>query len=128
MDLSPYGVRASSGSLRASEGQAFSHTWTSEGIVATPVANGAQALHFAIALCVLNDTWREAARLGVPLDGVAVSADGGFDEEWHSTGITYAVQVSSAASAAELAALLEAVDAVAEIPRTLRVGATVTRA
>ncbi len=128
MELSAYAARATSGSLLMPEGQAFSHTWTPGGIVATPVTNGAQALHFAVALCVLNDTWREAARLGVSLSGVAITADGGFDEEWHSTGITYAVELDADAPPADVAALLAAVEAVAEIPRALRAGAAVARA
>ena len=49
--------------------------------MAAPAANGAQLLHLSVALCVLNDTYREASRLGIEIDGVAVEADGGFDDE-----------------------------------------------
>lgn len=127
MDLSPFGVRATAGTLRASEGVVLPHTWTDDGVVAAPASNGAQLLHLSVALCVLNDTYREAARLGVTIDGVAVEADGGFDDEWRSTGIEYAVTVDSPASAPDLAALGAVVDEVAEIPRALRVGAAVAR-
>jgi hypothetical protein len=50
------------------------HTWTDEGVIAAPAANGAQVLHLSVALCVLNDTYREAERLGIEVDGVAVEA------------------------------------------------------
>jgi uncharacterized OsmC-like protein len=82
------------------------HTWTEEGVVAGPASNGGQLLHLSVALCVLNDTYREAARLGIQVDGVAVEVDGAFDDEWHSTA---------------------AVDEVAEIPRAIRAGAAVAR-
>ena len=127
MDLSPLGVRATAGSLRAAEGVVLPHVWTDEGVVAGPATNGAQLLHLSVALCVLNDTYREAEALGARVDGIVVTADGGFDDEWRSTGIRYAVQLDSTAPAADQAALLERVTQVAEIPRALRHGTTVTR-
>ena len=127
MDLSPFGVRASSGTLRDADGVALQHSWTGEGVVAAPVTNGAQVLHLSVALCVLNDTYREAARLGLSVDGVAVEADGAFDDEWRSTGITYAVTIDSPATTEEVAHLQSVVDEVAEIPRAIRAGAPVTR-
>ena len=103
------------------------HTWTDEGVVAAPAANGAQLLHLSVALCVLNDTYREAERLGIALDGVAVEADGGFDDEWRSTGIEYAVTLDSRAPVEDLTRLTVLVEQVAEIPRAIRAGAPVTR-
>ena len=38
---------------------------------AAPAANGGQLMHLSVALCVLNDTCREAERLGIEVDGVA---------------------------------------------------------
>ncbi|GAB3028395.1 hypothetical protein GCM10011376_16070 [Nocardioides flavus (ex Wang et al. 2016)] len=128
MDLSPLGVRASAGTLRGSEGVVLHHTWTVEGVVAGPATNGAQLLHLSVALCVLNDTYREAERLGIHVAGVAVEADGGFDGAWCSTGIAYSVTVDSRAPAEDLARLLAVVDDVAEIPRALRAGAAVSPA
>ena len=85
-------------------------------------------MHLAIAGCVLNDVFREAERLGAIVHGVRVTASGGFNTEtWESTGIVYLVDVDSPASASELAALLEAVDRVAEIPKSIRAGAPVKR-
>ena len=89
---------------------------------------GAHLLHVAIAGCVLNDLYREAAAAGVELHGVRVSAAGGFDTDtWTSTDISYSVEISSDASNDELGRLAATVDAVAEIPRAVRAGATVQR-
>ena len=89
---------------------------------------GAHLLHLAAAGCVLNDCYREADRLGLVLLGARVSASGGFDSEtWQSTGISYAVEVDTAAAPAEVDEFLRAVDAVAEIPKSIRAGATVER-
>jgi uncharacterized OsmC-like protein len=127
MDLSPFGVRAIAGTLRASEGVVLHHSWTDEGVVAGPAANGGHLLHLSVALCVLNDTYREAERLGIEVDGVAVEADGDFDDEWRSTGIAYSVMLESRASTEDLERLRTVVNEVAEIPRTIRAGARVER-
>lgn len=130
MDLSPFGVRATAGTLRAAEvaeSVVLRHVWTEEGVVAAPAVNGAQVLHLSVALCVLNDTYRAAERLGITVDGVTVEVDGGFDDDWHSTGIGYRVTLESPASAEEQARLAAVVDDVAEIPRMLRAGAPVKR-
>jgi hypothetical protein len=127
MELSPFGVRATAGTLRASDGVVLDHVWTEEGVVAAPAANGAQVLHLSVALCILNDTYREARRLGIELAGVAVEADGGFDDDWRSAGIEYAVTIDSTASEDDLTCLHAEVDDVAEIPRVIRAGAPVSR-
>jgi hypothetical protein len=78
--------------------------------------------------CVLNDVYREAERLGVEVRGVRVCASGGFDPDtWRSTGIGYVVDLDSGATPAEVAAVVAAVDEVAEIPRSIRAGAPVSR-
>jgi hypothetical protein len=125
MELSPMGVVATSGTLRAAEGVVLQHVWTDEGVVAAPVTNGAQVLHLSVALCVLNDTYREADRLGIQVDGVSVEADGSFDEEWRSTGMEYSVTIDSRSSAEDVNRLRAVVDEVAEIPRAIRAGAPV---
>lgn len=126
-DLSPFGVNASAGSLRSGAGVSLAHAWTSEGIDAAPASNGAQVLHLAVAVCVLNDTFREAKGLGIAVDGVAVTVDGGYDSDWRSTGITYSLTVDSPASPNDLQRLVARVDEVAEIPRALRAGTDVRR-
>jgi len=66
--------------------------------------------------------------LGLGLSGVRVRATGTFDTEtWQSHGIAYEVDIESRASEDELAALLQRVDDVAEIPRAMRAGAPVAR-
>jgi OsmC-like protein len=118
------------GTMRAdpANGWLVPHRWTDAGVVIQTVPNGAGVLHVAVALCVLNDIFREAIDLDVGVAGVKVSARGEFDEEtWQSQGVTYAVEVDSSADADAVAALLAHVDAVAEVPRALRAGMTVER-
>ena len=106
----------------------FSHPWTAEGVTVETDFTGAHLLHLAAAGCVLNDIYREARELGIRVDGVRVTASGGFDTStWASTGIIYRVDLHSPASAEEVARLLVRVDEVAEIPRAIRAGATVRR-
>ena len=127
MQLSPFGVNATAGSLRVPGGVGLHHQWTEEGVMASPVVNGAQVLHLSVALCVLNGTYREAERLGVMLEGVAVQADGSFDAEWRSNGIENRVTLDSTAPAEALALLRASVDEIAEIPRAIRAGSPVRR-
>ena len=106
----------------------FPHRWTTGGVTVEADFTGAHLLHLAAAGCVLNDIYREAEALGIELSGVRVTAAGGFDTTtWRSTGIDYSVEVSSNASADQLAHLLEVVDQVAEIPRAIQAGADVRR-
>lgn len=127
MELSPFGVSATAGTLRGSSGIVLRHQWTEGGVVASQASNGGQVLHLSVALCVVNDTYREAERLGIVVEGIAVDADGGFDDEWRSTGIVYSVRLDSTAPTELLARLATVVDEVAEIPRAIRAGASVTR-
>jgi len=97
-------------------------------VTAEAAFTGAHLLHLAAAGCILNDVYREAERLQMRIDGVRVTASGSFDSEtWQSTGIAYAVDIASPEPAEQVDALLAAVDSVAEIPRTIRAGATVDR-
>lgn len=125
--LSPFGVTAGAGSLRPADGVTLPHAWTADGIVAHPASNGAQMLHLAVAVCVLNDTFREARELGISVTGAVVTADGAFDDQWHSTGIVYTLTVDSPAPADDVERLVARVDDAAEIPRTLRAGTDVRR-
>jgi uncharacterized OsmC-like protein len=106
----------------------FPHRWTPGGVTVEADFTGGHLLHLAAAGCVLNDVYREAVALGIELTGVRVTAAGGFDTStWLSTGIDYAVEVSSDAPADQLTHLLDVVDQVAEIPRAIRAGTTVRR-
>jgi uncharacterized OsmC-like protein len=123
-------VTVGAGTMRSASSPAvcFPHPWTPEGVTVEADFTGGHLLHLAAAGCVLNDIYREAAAQGIEVKGVRVSAAGGFDTgTWKSTGISYSVDVSSDATADELARLLEVVDEVAEIPRAIRTGATVRR-
>jgi OsmC-like protein len=123
-------VTLTAGSLRGvgDVGWLVPHAWTDGGVVVESAPNGAGVLHVAVALCVLNDIFREGRESGLEVVGVRVSARGEFDEKtWQSTGVTYSVAVESPASDDEIAALLAHVDRVAEIPRALRAGMTVER-
>jgi hypothetical protein len=123
-------VTLTAGSLRVddSDGWVVPHVWTDEGVVVQAAPNGAGVLHASVALCVLNDLYRDGDVLGVPVSGARVTARGEFDTtSWVSTGITYTVEVDSVGSPEEVRKLIERVDEVAEIPRVLRAGLTVER-
>jgi len=117
------------GSLRSTAGYvvSFPHRWTAEGVTVEARFVGAYLLHLAVAGCVLHDVYREAERLRVAVDGVRVTAMGEFDTTWRSAGISYVVVLDSSASIVELDALLEVVDSVAEIPKSIRAGARMGR-
>jgi hypothetical protein len=125
-------VSLTAGTLRSddvTDGWTIPHVWTDGGVHVRTAPNGAGVLHVAVALCVLNDLFRDGEALGVPVRGVRVDARGEFDaESWASTGITYAVTVDSVASDDEVGKLVAHVDEVAEIPRALRAGTSVERA
>lgn len=88
--------------------------------------NGGELLHLAVAGCVSNDLFREAAAQGIALTRVVVHADGDYaGTPAVSTGIGYRVEVEGDAPEDALRALVEHVDAIAEIPNSLRGGTTV---
>jgi hypothetical protein len=123
-------VVVGAGTLRSDDDQVvhMPHRWTVEGVTVQTDFTGAHLLHLAVAGCMLNDLYREAAALGIELAGARVSAAGGFDTEtWQSTGIRYWVQLDSPAPNEQLDRLLHVVDEVAEIPQAIRAGAPVHR-
>jgi putative redox protein len=88
--------------------------------------NGGQLLHLAVAGCISNDLFREADRLHIQLTRVVVKVDGGYDgDPAVSTGITYSVELAGDATDEELRSLVDRVDAIAEIPNSLRNGTVV---
>ena len=128
--MAEYQVVVGAGTLRGAAAGAVSwpHRWTDEGVTVEADFTGAHLLHLAAAGCVLNDVFREAQRMGVPVDGVRVTAGGGYETDtWRSTGVSYTVEVDSPAAPDEIAALLATVDSVAEIPKAIRAGASVDR-
>lgn len=127
--MADFEVVIAAGTLRseAPDVVRFPHRWTPEGVTVDAAFTGAHLLHVAVAGCVLNDVYREAQARRIPVDGVRVSASGGFDgDTWQSTGIEYAVDLEGLASPETIESLVRAVASVAEIPKALGAGATVT--
>lgn len=90
--------------------------------------NGGEFLMLALATCYCNDLYREAARLGIQIHAVEVVATADFDGVGlAATNIRYSAQVTSPAPEGEIAALLSATDAVAEVHNTIRKGVPVQR-
>jgi putative redox protein len=83
--------------------------------------NGGQLLYMAIGACWSNDLCREAATMGIELDGVELMVDGDFPARGSgSTPITVDLVVRSGAPEVELRELIAEVERVAEIPRAIR--------
>jgi uncharacterized OsmC-like protein len=83
--------------------------------------NGGQLLYLSIAACWSNDLYREAASMGIELDGVEITVDGDFPARGSgSTPITVDVVVRSSASGERVRELFAEVERVAEIPRAIR--------
>lgn len=88
--------------------------------------NGGEFLMLALATCYCNDLYREAARLGIALDGVEVEASAEFPGiGLAATDIRYTARLRSSAPQEEIARLLAHTDAVAEVHNTLRQGCAV---
>ena len=83
--------------------------------------NGGELLHLAVAGCVSNDLFREARTKGIALTSVRIVARGAFSgNPAVSQGIDYDVEIRGRATEAQLQALVREVDAIAEIPNSLR--------
>jgi len=90
--------------------------------------NGGEFLMLALATCYCNDLYREAARMNIAVDAVEVEARADFDGiGLGAANITYRARIESPASDAEIEALLDRTDAVAEVHNTLRAGTAVAR-
>ncbi|MGZ4807454.1 MAG: OsmC family protein [Ilumatobacteraceae bacterium] len=88
--------------------------------------NGGQRLHLAVAGCISNDLFREAAVRGIELTRVVVRVDGGYEgRPAVSTGISYSIELEGRAAVNDLQSLVEHVDNIAEIPNSLRNGTEV---
>lgn len=88
--------------------------------------NGGEFLMLALATCFCNDLYREARRLGIPLEGVQVEASADFAGiGLAANNIRYRASVRSSAPAADIARLLVETDAVAEVHNSLRMGCAV---
>jgi organic hydroperoxide reductase OsmC/OhrA len=85
--------------------------------------NGGEFLMLALATCYCNDLYREAERLGIPIEGASVEATAEFPGVGlAATNICYRAMVASSAGAKAVARLLRETDAVAEVHNTIRAG------
>ena len=89
-------------------------------------ANGGEVLFLALATCYGNDVYREAATRGIEVTAVEVTVEGDFGAAGEpARNVTYHAKVTGRGSTADLRALAEHTDTVAEIQNTLRAGAAV---
>ena len=89
-------------------------------------ANGGEMLFLALATCYCNDLYREAAKRNIQVKKVEVEVSGDFGVEGEgASNVTYKAKVHAKGSEAEIRALMEYTDTVAEIQNTLRMGTPV---
>jgi len=88
--------------------------------------NGGELLYLAVAGCVSNDLFREAAAEGIRLSTVRVRVRGDFvGDPAVSEPIEYEVELEGDAPQEHLEELVARVDEIAEIPNSLRRGTEV---
>lgn len=88
--------------------------------------SGGQLLNLAVAGCISNDLFREAARAGITLRRVRVAVLSDYlGDPAVSTPIEYQVEVEGEAPQNSLRELVERVDEIAEIPNSIRRGTEV---
>lgn len=88
--------------------------------------NGGQLLNLAVAGCVSNDLFREAARRGITVHRVRVRVTSDYaGEPPVSTPITYEVEIEGDSHSGVLESLVRETDTLAEIPNSLRQGTEV---
>jgi organic hydroperoxide reductase OsmC/OhrA len=84
-------------------------------------ANGGELLLLALATCYCNDIYREANKKGIKVEQVEVDVEGQFGAEGEpATNVIYRARVVAHATEAEILALGQHTDSVAEIQNTLR--------
>ena len=90
--------------------------------------NGGQLLNLAVAGCISNDLFREAAKRDITLHRVVVTADSDYaGDPAVATRIEYTIEVSGDAEQAALDELVDYVERIAEIAASIRNGTPVTR-
>lgn len=88
--------------------------------------SGGEALHFALAMCVFNNIARESRERGIQLRALSVTADGDFDSDERSTGISFTISITGAATEAVLRDLAQFGADDSTIAKTLRHPTSVT--
>jgi len=82
--------------------------------------NGGQLLYLSIAACWSNDLYREAATMGIELDGVEISVEGAFEGRGSASGpIMVDVLIHTSETEERVRELISEVERVAEIPRSI---------
>ncbi len=85
--------------------------------------NGGQLLYLAIGGCVSNDLFREASTRGIGLTNVRIVVRGDFSgDPAVSDPVSYEVELIGDATRQQLEDLVAHVDAIAEIPNSVRHG------
>lgn len=86
--------------------------------------NDGELLFLSLATCFCNDLYREAAKRNMTIDHVEVTVSGQFGGEGEpASNISYSANVdANQHSKTEIAELIEYVDSIAEIHKTLRQG------
>jgi uncharacterized OsmC-like protein len=88
--------------------------------------SGGQLLNLAVAACISNDLFRDAAKAGIRLTRVRVTASSDYSGTPAVSGpIEYDVELEGDAPEDRLRALLEETDRIAEIPNSIRRGTEV---
>jgi len=88
--------------------------------------NGGELLFLALATCVCNDIYREAAKRDLEIKSVEVMVSGTFGAEGEpGRDIQYEVKIAADAKEEAIRDLIAHVDKVAEVHNTLRVGTSV---
>jgi uncharacterized OsmC-like protein len=88
--------------------------------------NGGQLLYLAIGGCISNDLFREAAARGIHLTTVRVVVHGDFSgQPAVSEPVSYDVEIAGDSTREQLEELAAHVDAIAEIPNSVRQGTEV---
>lgn len=88
--------------------------------------SGGEALHFALAMCVFNNIARESRNREIQLRELSVTADGDFDADELSTGISFSISIAGAAPEDVLRELAQFGADDARIAKTLRHPTSVT--
>lgn len=88
--------------------------------------NGGELLLLSLATCFCNDIYREASKRNIIVEGVDVTVSGEFGADGEpGFNFTYQARVKSDAPAAEIDALIQHTDQIAEVHNTLRNGLSI---
>ncbi|HTE25429.1 OsmC family protein [Flavitalea sp.] len=88
--------------------------------------NGGELLFLAIATCFCNDIYREASKRNIDIESVDVTVTGEFGGEGEpGNNIEYNVSIESKCPEEKLRDLVNYVDSIAEIHKTIRSGTPV---